>query len=203
MTDYFALLDEPRRPWLDPDALREKFLARSTELHPDRVHALGDSERAAAQERYTALNAAYQCLREPRDRLRHLLALENCTGSADVQHIPDALMDLSLAIGQACREVDAFLLEKSRVQSPLLQVRYFEQSQEWTAKLQVVQRDIGERYNALLSRVRELDEQWILPQHSESARVKLLDELSGLQRLLSFFSRWSGQLHERIARLSL
>ena len=58
MTDYFALLNEPRRPWLDPEPLKDKFLALSATVHPDRVHNLGAAERAAAQERYTELNAA-------------------------------------------------------------------------------------------------------------------------------------------------
>ena len=76
MTDFFALLDEPRRPWLESELLKQKFLALSATVHPDRVHNLGDAERAAAQERYTELNAAYNCLREPKDRLHHLLQLE-------------------------------------------------------------------------------------------------------------------------------
>src|SRR5215472_9636832 len=76
MVDYFALLDEPRRPWLDAEPLKEKFLALSATVHPDRVHNLSETERAAAQERYTELNAAYQCLREPKERLHHLLELE-------------------------------------------------------------------------------------------------------------------------------
>ena len=76
MTDCFALPAEPPRPWLDADALKAKFLARSAEVHPDRVHSAPEAERAAAQERYTALNAAFNTLREPKDRLQHLLELE-------------------------------------------------------------------------------------------------------------------------------
>jgi len=41
MTDYFALLDEPRRPWLDVSSLKQKFLARSSEVHPDRGVRVG------------------------------------------------------------------------------------------------------------------------------------------------------------------
>ena len=45
--DYFALLDEPRQPWLDPAALKEKFLARGAEAHPDKFPDA--TEKAAAQ----------------------------------------------------------------------------------------------------------------------------------------------------------
>src|SRR2546422_2781959 len=44
--------------------------------HPDRVHNATDDQKRAAQERYTELNAAYNCLREPVERLRHLIELE-------------------------------------------------------------------------------------------------------------------------------
>ena len=37
MADYFALLDEPRRPWLDPEELKAKFHALTATVHPDRV----------------------------------------------------------------------------------------------------------------------------------------------------------------------
>lgn len=73
MTDYFVLLGEQRRPWLDPDSLKRKFLALSAELHPDRFHGADDAEKRSAQQGYAELNQAYNCLRRPKERLRHLL----------------------------------------------------------------------------------------------------------------------------------
>src|SRR6266545_1175670 len=103
VTNHFAVLNEPRRPWLDAELLKGKFLALSASVHPDRVHNLDEAKRAAAQEHYTELNAAYTCLREPKERLRHLLELELGALPKDIQRIPSELMDLSLEIGQACR----------------------------------------------------------------------------------------------------
>ena len=76
MIDYFALLNEPRRPWLDPDLLKRKFLTLAAGLHPDRFHNTGEPEKAGASRRYAELNAAYHCLAAPKSRLRHLLELE-------------------------------------------------------------------------------------------------------------------------------
>ena len=76
MLDYFALLRTPRRPWLDADSIKQTFFTLSAELHPDRVHTADAAEKHTANERSAELNAAYQCLREPRERLRHLLELE-------------------------------------------------------------------------------------------------------------------------------
>ncbi len=76
MTDYFALLDEPRRPWLEPDSLKARFLALSAQVHPDRLHNAPEAQKQAANEQYAELNSAYRCLREPKERLQHLLELE-------------------------------------------------------------------------------------------------------------------------------
>src|SRR5262245_19249321 len=76
VADYFALLSQPRRPWLDPEQLKNRFIELSGQLHPDRVHASSSEEKRLAQQNYTEINAAYQCLLHPRDRLAHLLELE-------------------------------------------------------------------------------------------------------------------------------
>src|SRR6478736_641787 len=135
MNDCFALLNEPRRPWLDNEALKRKFISLSADLHPDRTHSAGESEKAAAQERYANLNAAYNRLREPRDRLLHFLELELGAKPKDVQRIPADLIPLFNELNQVCRQADAFLAEKALVTSPLLKVQMFDRSQECTEEL--------------------------------------------------------------------
>src|SRR3954470_14391797 len=85
MTDYFALLNEPRRPWIDSESLKAKFHAISGDLHPDRVHAEPESQKREAQNAYTELNAAYRCLGDRKERLFHLLCLELGSKPPDVQ----------------------------------------------------------------------------------------------------------------------
>ncbi len=199
MTDYFTLLNEPRRPLLDAEVLKEKFLTLSATVHPDRVHNLGEAERAVAQERYTELNAAYNCLREPKDRLRHLLELELGALPKDIQRIPSELMDLSLQVGKACRDADVFLAEKAKVTSPLLQVSFFERGLEFVETLQGLQRrvnSLSERVNEELKRV---DTEW---ESQAETRKSLLPRIEELHRLFSYFARWSAQIQERIVRLS-
>src|SRR5436309_5157524 len=104
MTDYFALLGEPRRPWLDPEKLKAKFLALSAEIHPDRFHSAPAAEKQATHERFPRLNAAYQVLREPKDRLRHLLELELSAKPAEVQQTSPGAMELFMEVGRLCRE---------------------------------------------------------------------------------------------------
>lgn len=199
MTDYFALLNEPRRPCLDAEALKQKFLALSATVHPDRVHNLGAAERAAAQERYTELNAAYNCLREPKERLQHLLQLELGALPKDIQRIPSDLMDLSLEVGKACREADAFLAEKATVTSPLLQVTFFERGQEFADKLQGIRQQVDALNDRLNDELQQIDAAW---QSGATPRIPLLQRLEEMHRLFSYFTRWSAQLQERVVRLS-
>lgn len=199
MTDYFALLNEPRRPWLDSELLKQKFLAASATVHPDRVHNLGETERAAAQERYTELNAAYNSLREPKERLHHLLELELGALPKDVQRIPSELMDLSLEVGQACREADAFLFEKAKVTSPLLQVTFFERSQEFVDNLQVLRHRVNGLNERLNEELKQIDAAW---QTGSAPRSELLKRLEERYRLYGYFGRWLAQLQERSVRLS-
>ena len=124
MSDAFALLNEPRRPWLDAEALKQKVLPLSSAVHPDRFHSAPEAERQQATTRYTELNAAYNTLREPKERLLHLLELE-AAKPKDVQRIPPGTMDLFVEVGQLCRDVDAFIVEQAKVTSPLLKVQMF------------------------------------------------------------------------------
>ena len=203
MTDSFALLDEPRRPWLDPEALKRKLLALSAECHPDRVHNQDEASRRAAHERYTQIQAAYGRLRDPRQRLLHLLELETGARPAELQQIPRSLSDMFMEIGGLCREVDTFLIEKARAISPMLKVNIFERGHEWIERLKQVQEKVGARREELLAQLKTLNERWHSDAASNSAtRPTALKQLEELARLLSYFGRWDDQLQERITKLS-
>jgi DnaJ-domain-containing protein 1 len=199
MTDFFVLFQEPRRPWIDPESIKSKFLELSSRVHPDRVHNAAEEEKRAAQERYTELNSAHNCLRDPKERLRHLLELERGSKPSDLQQVPGDLMNMFMEVSRACRETDAFLAQKEKVQSPLLKVQLFEQSQAFIEKLRAIQGTLNPWHEKLIADLKSLDAQWIEP---GSNRAALLDPLEALYRLLSYYNRWNAQIQERIARLS-
>lgn len=194
--DHFAVLAEPRRPWLDAEALKTKFHVLSAEVHPDRVHEAAPAEKLAAQQRYTELNAAYQCLREPRSRIRHLLELELGAKPSDLTNIPEDLMNLFFAVGKQLRETNTLLAEKAAASSPLLQVELFERAQAAVAPLQELQEQIVARRDLLLAQLKTVDANW------DRGDRKPTEELLNLWRWLSFYDRWLGQLHDRVAQLS-
>jgi len=200
MTDNFALLDEPRRPWLDADLLKQKFLALAADAHPDRVHNASESEKAEVTRRYAQLNAAYHCLAEPKLRLLHLLELELGAKPKDIQTIPAALADLFAEVAKNCRNADGFLAEKSKATSPLVQVQLFERGQDWVEKLNGLQRKLNELREQLTDRLKSLDAEWISA--DAVSRREMLPKLEELYRLFGYFNRWNNQIQERVVQLS-
>ncbi len=205
MTDYFSFFDEQRRPWLDADSLKAKFLALSAEVHPDRSHNAPDSERQAASQRFLALNAAYNCLREHKCRLLHLLELESGTKPKDVQTIPSAMMDLAIEVGQLCRRVDDFLAERGGVTSPLLKVRMFERGEEWADRVRELLLRIKAAQSELDEVLKGMNAAWEhAPAIDTPARICALplDRLEQVYRLASYFARWTEQARERVTQLA-
>lgn len=205
MVDNFALLNQPRRPWLDPEEIQARFVALSGELHPDRVHHLSAEERAIAHQRFTALNEACRCLREPRQRLRHLLELERGSLPPGTERLPSAGADFYFDLGQLCRQVDQFLGERSKVQSPLLKVRLFEEAMSWRTKLEKAQEELKGRLLGLEQALRDLNPIWdaaALKSVGERGQVLPLERLEQLYRESSFVGRWLDQVGERMVQLS-
>jgi len=186
--DYFALFGEPRRAWIDPEQLKQKFLELSQSAHPDRAQT--PEERAGAQERYTRLNTAYQTLREPKERLAHLIELESGSKPTTIQTAPGDLMDLFLQIGTTLREADKFLEEKRRATSPLLQVGLFSRAQEFTERIQEMQQEVQKRISSAEDALKR-------------AKQPHVAELEANYRIFSYLSRWSAQLQERIVQLAI
>jgi hypothetical protein len=208
MIDNFVLLNEPRRPWLDVDSLKQKFLQFSAEVHPDRVHGASEVEKEAANKRYAELNAAYNCLKEPKERLLHLFELESGAKPKDIQRIPPGTMDLFVEVGQMCREVDGFLTEKGKVTSPLLKVQMFEKGMEWTDKLNHLQQKINAKRDELIAELKTMNSIWETLQSASQMDLPKykaalpLERLEQIYRILSYVARWTEQIQERVVQLA-
>jgi len=200
VTDNFALLNEPRRPWLDADLLKQKFLALSANLHPDRIHSASETDKVAATKKFTELNAAFNCLTEPKSRLLHLIELELGSKPKDIHSIPADLADLFAEVAGVCRGADQFLAEKSRAVSPLLKVQYFEQQLEWVERLTFQRNGLAGIRSRMEEELKIADRIWLVG--DAIAQRKQLPKLEELYRLFGYFNRWNSQLQERIVQLS-
>lgn len=81
--DHFARLGLERGFTLDPSALERAYFARQGQLHPDRFAARPPRERAISQAQATAVNEAYETLKEPLARAQYLLGLAGVAGFGD------------------------------------------------------------------------------------------------------------------------
>ncbi len=204
MTDCFALLGEPRRPVLDVEQLKARFHVRAAETHPDRFHNSPEAERLAATESHTEFNAAYNTLREPKDRLAHLLELELGRKPGGIESVPEDLMAGFMEVGQLCRQVDAFLAADAVVTSPILRVQRFQQSIAWTDKLNATLTQLAATLDGTLVGAADWNAVWDgAPPVGSAKRAEALplEALARLFRRVSFLTRWSAQLRERVGRL--
>ena len=206
MRDDFALLGEPRQPWLDPEALKSRFLNLARETHPDRFQTASPAEREAAAARDGQLNAAYNTLREPKARLMHLLELERGQRPAGIEEAPPAMMDLFFEVGKLCREAEQFQMARQAITSPILKVKSFERGLGLTSQLQELQRLLRQHLDRLESELKQLNPAWDAAaglDPLERVRQLPLKELEDLARAWSFANRWFTIVQEKIVSLAL
>jgi hypothetical protein len=190
---------------LDPDEVQARFVALSAEAHPDRVHNAAPEVKAACHERFAALNAACSCLRDPRERLRHLLELERGVKPNQLERLPSAAVDLYFQLGQTCRQVDQFVTEKARASSPLLKVQLFERALAWIDELRSFEEKLNRQRAEVEATLKDLNAVWRLAREvgtSNRALALPLDQLEQSYRELSYILRWSEQIRERVLELS-
>ena len=206
MPDCFALLNEPRRPWVEPQQIQSRFIALSAGVHPDRVHDARPEEKAKANQRFAELNAAFQCLRSSKHRARHLLELERGARPDQLEYLTASETDQFFHIGQLCKSVDQFLQDKATANSPLLRVRFFEQAMVWRDQLEEVQTALNAALAELECELMKLNDAWAVAPPigtPERAGALPLDRLEQLYRRLSYHARWLSQVQDRILQLSL
>jgi len=166
MTDYFALLGEARRPWLDPDKLKEKYFARS---------------RAAAAD--AELNEAFRILSDPKLRLHHLLTLEDAKLTLG-RAVPPSVAELFWKAGALLREVERWLLKNGDTTSVLGRALLSSERTKLEGKLEKLEEELNALYETELAHLRQIDAAANSgPPNEMSNLIELYDSISYLTRL--------------------
>jgi curved DNA-binding protein CbpA len=191
MTDYFALLDEPRRPWIEPDELKQKYHRLTLVAHPDMQ---ADSTPSDA---FAELSKGYRTLSDPKQRLLHLLTLEGHAPVTNAQRVPGDLADLFLAVGLLNQQIDLVARKLAEAASSL-------GKSILTGELREVQTRVKDQldrlrgiYDEQLERLRNLNDKWT------SDRARTLTQVAEVYGRITYLSRWIDQLEERRVQLSL
>jgi curved DNA-binding protein CbpA len=188
MTDYFALLDQPRAPWLDPAALKEVFHRKTLEHHPDAM-------AAGSENQFAELNAAYQTLQDPKRRLHHLLSLEGHPPSAQ-QPVPTELQELFPALGALKQRAD-LLLEKNRAASNALSRSLLKPEMlALRTEVEAWRNNLRALLESATAELRNLSARW------NSKRDTQFVQLSDLHLQFAYLGRWAEQLDETAFQLA-
>lgn len=195
MIDYFALLDQPRTPWLDLDELKNTFHQKTLRAHPDAQTSRPGADTADTT--FTSLNEAYQVLQDPKRRLHHLLSLEGAAPSSTDQTVPKQLHDLFPAIGTLTQRAN-LLLETIRATSNALSRSLLKpQILEVQNEAREVRERIQNLSDAALAELRQINKAWVT---NPAEQIK---GLSNLYVAFAYLTRWSTQLDEMTFQLSL
>ena len=189
MMDYFALLEQPRAPWLDPAALKEAYHRKTLQSHPDTAAPDRESD-------FAELNEAYQVLQDPKRRLHHLLSLENGAPPSANQTIPQELQDLFLAISALTQRANALLEKTGRASNALSRSLLKPQIVEMQKEVGGLREKVGTLDAAASAQLREMNSDW--PQD----RGGQLAVLSNLYLMFAYVGRWSAQLDELAFQLT-
>jgi curved DNA-binding protein CbpA len=189
MTDYFALLEQPRGPWIDPAALKEAYHRKTLQTHPDTAAQDHESD-------FAELNDGYQVLQDPKRRLHHLLSLENCVPSSANQAVPQELQELFLLIGGLSQRAN-LLLEKNRTTTNALSRSLLKsQMVEMQTEVSSLREQVRALDDSATVELRQINSDW---KHDRDAQ---LGALSNLYFRFAYLGRWSAQLDELAFQLS-
>lgn len=191
--DHFAAFGLSARPWLDPETLKLKFFALSSEHHPDKAE--DPAAKIEAEKRFASLNDSYHILRNSRSRLLHLLALNGSASQPQIQTVPENLIAFFNPIAEKTRAADELIKQRRAASSPMLKVQLFEKGLELTGDLQDLMRQLSERVAAIDEDLQKLDAQW-------ASCLPDIQRIQNAAASLGFLDRWQAQIQQRVAALA-
>jgi DnaJ-domain-containing protein 1 len=190
MTDFFALLEQPRQPWLDPAALKQKYHQLTRAAHPDVPSCESSTE-------FASINEAYRTLLDPKLRIHHLLALEAAKPSERNCVVPEELQELFLKIGSLTqnsqRLLEQFGNTKSELSRSLLKADLLDlqrQAQECLEQSRA-------SHENCVAELHQLNTLW------NTNEQQAIIGLNVLHDRIAYLSRWIAQLEEMQFQLSL
>lgn len=159
VTDAFEELGLPRRVLLDVTTLKASFLERAKVAHPDT--ASGDAAK------FESLREAYEILKEPATRLRHLIELE--TAQSPAKNPPTGNFDLFSAVCKTVEQTRTRVSEASRASGPLARSLAAVQLAALQKSACAIATEINQAEQILADCLAKLDASW--PQYEAAAEL--------------------------------
>jgi curved DNA-binding protein CbpA len=173
--DCFALLGVPQRPLLDEKGLKSAYFRLAAECHPDAEG--GDTDK------FRELQEAYQTLKDPVFRLRHLAGV--VFDSLGDSSRPSPQSDLFLQVGQVLQATKAFRLRREKSQSALARAVMISEGVKVREELGAVTEAVEQALREARVALGLLDKRW-----PRVAPEELLTLASGWR----YLTRWQTEL---------
>jgi curved DNA-binding protein CbpA len=190
MTDHFAVLRQPRRPWLDPDQLKQEYQQLSFAHHPDKRRTAADHGPD-----FAAVTDAYRVLSNPRLRLQHLLSFNSEKSDTEKSPITEELTEVFMQTAALVNDIEAVLAKREQATSALAKSMLKAQIAPLEERTNAQLRELQELYARTMDDLRRVDKCWDNDPDDPG-------ELRELAQRFGFLDKWIGQLRERQFQLS-
>lgn len=105
--DYFELFGLDRRFDLAPDDIQRKYLAVARNIHPDAFVSADQATQQVVLRLSSAVNKAYETLRDPVRRAEYLLELSGGKSAAEDKRVPPELLAEVMLLREEIEEARA------------------------------------------------------------------------------------------------
>ena len=188
MSDAFITLGLPRRAALEQDALQNAYAAQSRTVHPDH----GGDEILAAE-----VNAAYETLRNPDKRLKHLMDLAAPEAAKQWRTVPmdEAMMGLFSELGKALEASARFIERKAKAQTSLAKALLANEEMAQRESLERIGFELEHRRTGMEALLPGLDAAL------NASDASVWKQLGVMQAKFAYLARWRTQVRERLLAL--
>jgi curved DNA-binding protein CbpA len=196
MTDHFAVLDQPRRPWLNPDRLKQKYQQLALNEHPDRKGRRTEAPPTLEEPTFADITEAYRVLSNPKLRVNHLLSLSGEDIDFETASVTTELADIFMGAATLVLEIDALLQKRQAATSALGKSLLKSEVAASQTQLKKLLEQLDQLHSDSIRDLQKADRAW-KKNPSETAA-----ELRKLAQRFGYLERWMGQLREKQFQLS-
>ena len=186
--DAFAIFSLPRSAALDAATLQAAYAALSRSAHPDH----GGTEDEAS-----TVNAAYETLRLPEKRLKHLMEIAAPEEAKAWRAVPldESMMSVFMDLGSALEASAKLLEKKNKASSALAKALLTNEEMALRDRLETIGFGLEERKTGMEAGLSKLDERLA----SDDAAV--WKDIAATQARLAYLAKWQTQIRERLLAL--
>jgi DnaJ-class molecular chaperone len=203
LSDSFAILGFDRSPWLDPQELKNRYVQRAKEAHPDHKSGTKDSEPEADLEAAN-INQAFKTLENNATRIAHFLFLETGHDVSQDRNVPEELISLFMDLGPLFQQADQLIRSVKNETSQILRARHFMTASPLLTKLSNIQSGIIASLQATEDKTKKVHKSWLnveLRQDPKS-RQEIMQALTKIHGTISFSQRWLDTINEKSFELT-